>query len=355
MSALAAILPHEEHRRSVLDLAGARVAVTGASGFLGSHLVRALRAAGADVLPLVRRQDARAPAGSQILAEVLSAPGALGGTDVLVHAAAVRHRHGAAAAEYDASNVRLLETLLRASQGHVARFVHVSSVGVYGFPEDLPIDETFPFAPRTLYSATKVTAERRLRSLGAELGVPWVLARPTIVYGPGDRGGMFDKLVSMLSRGTYRLVGDGKNVLHHTHVDDMTHGLAVLARSPGALGEDFILAGPEKTTLARLSEQAADALGVELPRLGVPLRVARGCATVVGALERSGLAFGRREPPLSHEKLDVMTVSTAFSTHKAQSIGFRPRVAYDEGIRRTVAELGRGPVNRTKVEREAFA
>src|SRR5690349_9146247 len=112
-----------------------KVAITGAAGFLGRHLVSRFRDQGVEVLPLVRE----AGEGATSVDQVLSTPDLLAGCDAVVHAAAIRHRHGVSAAEYRASNIGLTERLLRAAAGRVRRFVHTSSVGVYGFPGDLPI------------------------------------------------------------------------------------------------------------------------------------------------------------------------------------------------------------------------
>src|SRR5688572_12341934 len=113
----------------------ARVVVTGARGFLGGHLVKQARAAGSAVVAAGRRAEADMVA----LDEILKSPSVLDGQDALVHAAAIRHRHGEGASAYRASNIDLVETLMRACAGRVGRFVFVSSVGVYGFPRDLPI------------------------------------------------------------------------------------------------------------------------------------------------------------------------------------------------------------------------
>jgi nucleoside-diphosphate-sugar epimerase len=267
-----------------------RLAVTGAAGFLGGALVARWRAAGRDVVPIVRTVDARSPPGSLALEGLLDSPEPLRGIDVLVHAAAIRHRHGVDAKAYRATNVQLLERLVRALAGRVRRLVHVSSVGVYGFPSDLPIRETHPFAPRTLYSATKVEAEKLVRRLGAEHGVEIVVVRPTIVYGPGDTNGMLDKLARMIRAGTYRVVGSGENVLHHTYVDDVADGIERAAAVPAAAGDHFILAGPETITLRALSELTARTLGTKLPRVHIPLAFAR-------STEASRLLPQARSPP----------------------------------------------------------
>jgi nucleoside-diphosphate-sugar epimerase len=320
-------------------------AITGAAGFLGAHLVRGFEARGARVVPLVRAVGAGSPAGARALEEALSAPETLEGLDVLVHAAAVRHRFGVEAGEYRASNVDLVERTMRACSGRVRRFVLVSSVGVYGFPARLPVTEEHPYAPRTLYSATKVEAEVRARRLAPELGVELVIVRPTIVYGPGDRNGMLDKMASMIRMGAYRVVGDGENVLHHTHVDDIVEGVWLAATHPAAVGDatdpagsgGFILAGPETITLGELSALVARAVGRELPKRRVPAGLARAVATVIDLAADRGMTLGGREPPVNHEKLDVMTLPICFDAAKARRVlGFAPRVRYEEGVMRTL-------------------
>jgi len=313
-------------------------AITGAAGFLGAHLVRGFDARGARVVPLVRTVEGRSPTGALALEEAIAEPSVLAGLDVVVHAAAVRHRYGVDAATYRASNVELVERVIGACvRARVPRFVLLSSVGVYGFPSQLPVTEEHPYAPRTLYSATKVEAETRARRVARDLGIELVIVRPTIVYGPGDRNGMLDKIAAMIRAGTYRIVGSGENQLHHTHIDDIVEGLWLAATRKEAAGEHFILAGPETTTLSELSELVARAVGRELPRRHVPGSLARAVATVVDVAAYRGIAFSTREPPLNHEKLDVMTLSNAFDIAKARRLlRFAPGVGYEEGVMRTL-------------------
>lgn len=314
------------------------LAVTGAAGFIGAHLVRGFDARGSSVLPLVREVSAQSPAGARALKDAISDPSMLSGVEVLVHTAAVRHRYGVDSAEYRASNVELVERTMRAcATAGVRRFVFVSSVGVYGFPSRLPVAESHPYAPRTMYSATKVEAEMRARRLARECGIEIVIVRPTIVYGPGDRNGMLDKMAAMIRAGIYRVVGAGNNILHHTHIDDVVDGVWLASTAPSAGGEDFIVAGPEIITLAELSALVARAVDRELPRRRVPTSVARAIATAVDAVAYGGIAFTQREPPINHEKLDVMTLSIHFDTTKARRmLGFAPHVGYEEGIARTL-------------------
>jgi nucleoside-diphosphate-sugar epimerase len=319
-------------------MSGMGVAITGAGGFLGTHLVRGFEARGARVLPLVRAVEERSPAGSLPTSEVIATPARLRGIEVFVHAAAVRQRHGVDSATYRASNVDLVEHALRAAaEAQVRRFVHVSAVGVYGFPARLPVTEDHPYAPRTLYAATKVEAEMRARRAARDLGIELCIVRPTIVYGPGDRNGMLDKMAALIRGSTYRVIGSGDNVLHHTYVDDVVEGIWLAATRAEGAGEHFILAGPETTTLGALSELVAEAVGRPLPRRHVPAGFARALATVVDVAAYRGMAFVSSEPPLNHEKLDVMTLSLYFDGTKARRrLGFAPRVSYGEGVMRAL-------------------
>jgi nucleoside-diphosphate-sugar epimerase len=177
----------------------------------------------------------------------------------------------------------------------------------------------------------------RARRTATEIGIELCIARPTIVYGPGDRNGMLDKMAAMIRAGAYRVVGAGDNQLHHTHIDDVVEGLWLTATRPEAAGEHFVLAGPETITLAHLSELVARAVGRPLPRARVPSALARAVATVVDVAAHRGVAFTSREPPVNHEKLDVMTLPIWFDIGKSRRLlGFAPTVGYEEGVLRTL-------------------
>jgi len=314
-----------------------RAGITGAGGFIGAHAVRGFASRGAQVIPFVRVPDG---SGTMTLEEAIASPASLAGLDVIVHAAAVRHRYGVDARTYRASNVDLVERSMRAgAAAGVRRFVFVSSVGVYGFPRELPVTELSPYAPRTPYSATKVEAELCARRVAEDLGIDLVVARPTIVYGRGDRNGMLEKMARMIRAGSYRIVGSGKNVLHHAHVDDVVEGLWLAATRPEAAGDGFILAGPETTTLSDLSRLVAQVTGHRLSRLHVPLPLARAAAAAIDVAAYRGVAFAMNEPPVNGEKLDVMTLPLRFDVQRArQRLGYAPRIGYREGIERTLRE-----------------
>ena len=301
--------------------------------------MRVLRGDGQEVLAVVRTRRATDADGAQTLDDVFATPSVLDGVEVLVHAAAIRHRYGTSRDDYVRVNVGSTERLLAIAKGRVKRFVFVSSVGVHGYPKSLPVTEAAPYAPCTVYSESKVEAERAVRTAHERGDLDTVIIRPTIFYGAGDQNGMLDKMARMIAAGTYAIVGDGENVLHHAHVDDIVAGTRLACERPEAVGEDFILCGPETITLRRLSALTARALGRRLPPIHVPLGIARIVASAFDFAWPRLPASVRREPPLSHEKIDVMTIPVAFDCGKARRmLGYAPIVRYDEGIRRTVGE-----------------
>jgi nucleoside-diphosphate-sugar epimerase len=104
-----------------------------------------------------------------------------------------------------------------------------------------------------------------------------------------------------------------------------------------AAGDHFLLAGPETTTLAELSDRVARAVGRPLPRRRIPSGLVRALATVVDVAANRGIAFGGNGPPLYHAKLDELTLPLWFDVSKARRrLGYEPRVGYDEGIARTL-------------------
>lgn len=135
------------------------------------------------------------------------------------------------------------------------RFAAGELGGRLRIPYRLPINESFPFWPVTLYSKTKVEAEAVVRGFSAKHGIEWTIVRPTIVYGPGDRNGMLDKMVRMMRAGSYRIVGDGRSYPAPYIYRRYRRGHPPGVKPPQSSRRGFsILAGPETITLQAFSE-----------------------------------------------------------------------------------------------------
>jgi nucleoside-diphosphate-sugar epimerase len=308
------------------------IAIIGAAGFLGGHLLRGFEARSARVHPLVRAVDARSPAGARTFADAVDHPDILEGAEVVVLAAGASGAETTGERSVDVE--RVAQAMRMASAARARRFVLISSTAVYGFPARLPVTEDHPYAPRTALAAVKVEVEMRARRAARELGLELVIARPTSAYGPGARRGLVDRLASAIQLGVG--VGPGDNAVHLTHVDDVVEGVWLAATHPDAGGQHVILAGPEVTTLRELTARIAVALDRPPPSLRVPSGLARAVAIVVDVAANRGLSIGKDPRRFGNGKLDAMTLSIAFDGARArQLLGFVPRVGYDEGIART--------------------
>lgn len=173
-----------------------RVTVTGGTGFLGSFLVRDLLAKGRTVRVLARpspRAEKLQAAGAEVIHGDVNHPDsiapAVAGAEIVYHLAA--RVGGAPRRSYFDTNVGGTErVLLASSRARVSHFTYVGSLAVYGpAEENEPIDESTPFDKhpylRDSYSESKIAADRLVSSYAQQTGLPIVIVRPGIVYGPG--------------------------------------------------------------------------------------------------------------------------------------------------------------------------
>jgi len=316
-----------------------RVLVTGATGFTGGHLARTLAAQGRQVTALVR-DPARAreleASGITLAAgdirDAAAVERAAQGAAVVYHIAAIYRQAGLREDEYRAVNARAVSTVIEsASRAGVSRVVHCSTVGVHGDVERPPAGEDAPLRPGDIYQVTKLEGEQIAREIGARTGTEVVVARPTGIYGPGDRRLL--KLFRGVARRRFVVLGSGQIFYHLTYIDDLAEGFRLCGEVPGAAGRTYILAGGEVTTLNELIRIIAEVAGVDPPTLHVPVWP----VWIAGAACEALCAPFGIEPPLYRRRVDFFTKSRAFDITRARKeLGYAPKVTLREGIRRTL-------------------
>ncbi|HEX2991781.1 MAG TPA: NAD(P)-dependent oxidoreductase [Anaerolineales bacterium] len=318
-----------------------RILITGAGGFIGSHLVDSQLAKGFDVravdlhLDLLRHADGHprlAAVGGDITDEKL-VERLVEGVDVVYHLASAHLDVSLPDEHYRRVNVGATLSLLDAArQAGVKRFVHCSSVGVIGDVEHPPADEVTNCHPTNIYERTKLEGERAALDFWRRTGFPVVVARPAWVYGP--RCPRTAKLIRTISKGRFPIFGSGKNMRHPIYISDAVRGLELCAETPGIEGEVFILAGEEPVEARQLVQVIGQELNTRTRNVQLPIFLGQWGGL---ALELLFKPLGK-QPPFSRRSMDFFLKHNAYSIAKAKHrLNYQPQVDLRTGIQKTLA------------------
>ncbi|MFI9202854.1 NAD-dependent epimerase/dehydratase family protein [Streptomyces sp. NPDC053048] len=342
MSSAAAPEPFVSAGSTVRDLAGMRIAVTGATGFVGRHVCRRIVGRGGEVVAVVRTQsDTSVLDGCPVdfaRADLRSGTGlaqALSGVSVVVHLAGVVRARSRA--EFECGNTAVTRTLTRVVAGLPAppRLVLCSSMAAGGLTSSLgpPRGEDDPAPPVSWYGRSKLDSEAAVRERADRIHA--VIVRPPIVYGPGDPA-FVPVLAAMVRAGVAAKPGWGPRRYSLLYVDDLADAL-VLA----ALYGNPVRAGVAHSGVYHLSDglsyafedllgTAATVLGHRLPRVvAVPGPLVRAAGTLAQLV---GRPFGRL-PLLNRDKAREAVCSGLLTVQRARrELGFAPKVAFAEGF-----------------------
>ncbi|MCS7314045.1 MAG: NAD-dependent epimerase/dehydratase family protein, partial [Bryobacteraceae bacterium] len=258
---------------------GLPVLVTGATGFIGSHLAERLVAMGARVRCLVRRTSRldRLPQGVELACGDLATGEGL--ADALREVALVFHLAGVTKAlspsEYVRGNVLATRNLVLALERSSARLVHVSSLAAVGpSPDGTPVREDVEPRPVSLYGRSKLEAERAV--LDSSVVSRAVILRPPVVFGPRDED--VYQLFRMAAKGLILVVGNPRTRFSVIFVHDLVDGLLAAGASHAGQGRTFFLAAEEGLSWRGLADLAGKALGRSVRILRAPLAAAWLCA-----------------------------------------------------------------------------
>lgn len=313
-----------------------RILVTGATGFTGGALARALSSRGNAVRTLARNPwPAAERSGIEVIqgdiADPASVDRAMEGMDTVYHLAAA-YRENVPYAQLEAVNVGGTRNVLDAARRHkVKRVVHCSTAGVHGHIENPPADENAPFQPGDDYQKTKLEGELLARRYADE-GDPITIFRPIGIYGPGDR--RFLKLFRGIKNGTFIMFGDGAPWYHLTYIDDLVRGIIACGENPEAIGKTYLIAGPPAVTLNELVGKIAEVVGAKPPRIRLPFSLLYGAAALCEAV----CAPLGIQAPLYRRRADWFRKHRSFTAAKIErELGVVPQVGLDEGLRKTAA------------------
>ena len=309
-----------------------RLAITGAAGFLGSHLLRLARERGHDVVAILRPEHP-APEGVDVARADLGEDRAelaeaFDGADAVLHAAG-RVVWGSPA-EFARDNADATGEVARAAEAAGIRMVHVSTTAVYGdrAVETGPVREGAPFGYRVdswdRYATSKIDAELRLKVFG---GLDLVVIRPGFIIGPGDRN--TGPLLALLAGVVTPLVGRGRNRLPLTSVHSVADAILKAAEAPAAGGRAYNIAGDWSVTQRGYYEALAATRGLRPRFVPVPYRAWFAAGLAADALA-SRLPI---VPPWSRSAAALLGLDAQFPTERArEELGWAPALSLSEAV-----------------------
>lgn len=321
-----------------------KVFLTGATGFIGGGMARALRERGDEVVALVRT-PAKAAALRELgcalvegdLGDRDAITGAIAGCDAVIHGAAIyevgipRSKRPA----MEAANVQGTENVLGAAlQAEVPKVVYISTVAVFGDTKGKVVDEGHRHSGEfcSYYEETKHRAHQVAKRL-VDDGLPCVIVQPGGVYGPQDHSALGD-LIKRFAAGRLPALVMPDLGFTLVHRDDVVRG-TLLALDHGRIGESYVLGG-DITTMGGMIGTLAEVLGRRPPRLTIPtlmLKASAPLGPVIGPL----LGF----PPNLREMIRSSDGVTYWASHEkaARELGYEPR-PLAQGLRDTLEAEG---------------
>ncbi len=313
--------------------------VTGATGFVGSHLVETLQKRGYEVSCLVRNTSnlrwIDESSVRLVIGDILDETtllNAVKGADYIFHLASVTR--GTDVNEFNLINCegtrRLLEVSARVNP-EVKRIVHMSTLWAVGPGEDgRPLTEDSPCHPLSAYSKSKLAGEEVSREYMDRLGI--TIVRPCSVYGPRDTNwlGFF----RMIKKGFAIHLGSKERRQNLIHVRDLVLGIILAAESERARGETYFLASSEAYSWEELCRTASNALGNKTLQIRIPKAILLIIAAVAGTLSR----WTRMPPYIEKAKMaEMVHPYWICNTVKAgKHLGFRCSISLEDGFKKTL-------------------
>jgi nucleoside-diphosphate-sugar epimerase len=344
--------------------------VTGGTGLVGSHVIEEAIRRGHHVRALVRASSDTKLLDSwgveKVLGDLADADAlrrGCDGADLVINCAAKVGDWGELD-DFRRLNVDALRVLLdAAATAKVARFVHVSSLGVYEGRDHFGTDESTAPAVNSLdaYTRSKTEAEALVLAYGgggkavvnalpyvqsamasstipaANRHIDVAIVRPGFIYGERDRT-VLPKLLTNLRRGSFAYFGSGTQALNCIYVKNLVHAIFLAAESPKAVGEVFNVTDGARVSKREFIGKVAELDGLKRPTRKIPLWLARFLAKT---LERRAKRKKATEPPLVNSaRYKFLGLNLDYSIEKARRVlGYQPPFTTEQGLTAAMADL----------------
>lgn len=309
--------------------------VTGAGGFVGGHMVRALVERGDKVRGMVRNpaqsEEVKALGADVVVADLRKEDTlreAVKGVRYVYHIASLFRQAGLPESVFYDINAEGTRRIFEASiAAGVERLVHCSTVGVLGHVEHPPADEHAPFAPGDMYQRTKLEGEKIAMEYYRSGKMSGVVIRPAMIYGPGDTRNF--KMWKMVARRCWFYLGDGTTRVHFIDARDLAQAFILAMEKKDLQAEVYIIPGEKSVSQKYMADLIAKELGVARPWIHLPIKPMQW----LGSLCEAVCTPLRIQPPIYRRRVDFFTKHREFNGAKAgRDLGFKPARTFEEEI-----------------------
>jgi nucleoside-diphosphate-sugar epimerase len=308
------------------------VSVTGATGFLGWHLIEGFQREGWHARAIVRPGNRKpVPAGAEIVEASLESGDlarAFDGTSTVVHGAGLIRAHHED--EFRRVNVEGTGRVIEGANRAASHLIFISSQAAIGpSAAGRPSREDDVPRPLNAYGRSKLAAEDLLRSASA---IPWTIIRPPAVYGPRDRG--FLPLFRLASRGVFLMVARPSMAFTFVAIEDLVRGIVAAASNDAAQNQAFFIGHPTPSTAEDLMRTLAEAFA----RTYRPVRVPGVVVRAAGWLGDLAWKFGT-EPLVDGDRVSELQAAgfVCAVDHVRERLGFTAEVPLHAGITETAS------------------
>jgi nucleoside-diphosphate-sugar epimerase len=310
------------------------ILITGATGFIGSHLVeRLIKKNKITVLVRKTSKPIKLRSLSKLKVNIIygdltnqeSLTNATKNIDVIYHCAAMLGSPEITYKQIYEANVTGTKNLVKAAeQNKVKRFIHISTVAVFGTLKH-KADESTICKPASDYDKTKYLSELAVK----KSSLKYTIIRPTMVYGPGEMTNKA-KMFRFIQKGLFRIIGDGKNLMALVYIGNLVDGILKAANTKKAISQTYIISDEHSYTMNKFIYTITKSLGVKTPS-HLPK-----CLAYLGAFCFKILSFVGIQQLLSINRINSLTRSSSFSIAKAKKeLNYNPEVSLEDGVRKT--------------------
>ncbi|QTN38509.1 NAD-dependent epimerase/dehydratase family protein [Cryomorphaceae bacterium] len=311
-----------------------KISVIGGSGFIGTYLIKRLRGLGQDVVNIDKSMSTTFPEITTLAnvqdTELIET--ALVGTDIVINLAAEHKDNVMPISLYYDVNVGGAENICKAARNlGIQKIIFTSSVAIYGLNKDNP-DELFPEDPFNDYGKSKWEAEKVFENWAHESNNrELVIVRPTVVFGPNNRGNVYN-LLRQIATGRFLRIGKGINQKSMAYVENLVEFIAYNCESLHHGVNIYNYVDKPDLSMNELVIAVEAAMNIKVPKIRIPYVIGVVLGYSVDLLSR----ITRKEFPISAVRIRKFCATTVFNAEKAHGSGFVAPFSLEEGLRKTM-------------------